>query len=127
MRFRPSERPIDEIQSGDIVKVILKVQSGREREFMMIEDPVPSNCRVTESAEPYEDESWGWWWARTVILDDRVSFFARTLESGDSEFSYVMRAESNGISNALPTRVGNMYDPDDYASTGERKLEVTRR
>jgi uncharacterized protein YfaS (alpha-2-macroglobulin family) len=124
MRFVRSEKPVDEVKSGEIIKVILTVTSGKEREFVMLEDPVPSNCRVTERDEPYEDEAWGWWWARTVIMEDRVAFFARTLESGTKEFSYVMRAESDGKSNALPTRIGNMYDPDDYASTKELGLEV---
>jgi uncharacterized protein YfaS (alpha-2-macroglobulin family) len=111
-------------KSGDVVRVVLKVKSGKAREFMMVEDPVPSNFRVTERDAPYEDEQWGWWWARTVILDDRVSFFARTLEAGEKEFSYVMRAEADGTASALPTRIGNMYDPYDYASNREVGLEV---
>ncbi|HJP83930.1 MAG TPA: alpha-2-macroglobulin family protein [Fimbriimonadaceae bacterium] len=127
LRFRPSDRIVEQIQSGEVIKVVVKIHSGRERQFVMVEDPVPSNCRVTERDEPYEDEEWGWWWARTVIRDDRVSFFARTLPSGDSEFTYFMRAESDGKSNALPTRVGNMYDPEDYASTREIGLEVQPR
>ncbi len=127
MRFVASRQPVDRVQSGDVIKVVLRVKSNKEREFVMIEDPVPSNCRVTERDEIFEDEQWGWWWARTIIMDDRVAFFARTLESGESEFSYVMRAESSGKSNALPTRIGNMYDPDDYASNAERALEVRGR
>ena len=124
MRFERSSKPISDVRSGEMVKVVLKVKSGKNREFMMLEDPVPSNFRVTERDAPYEDEAWGWWWARTVILDDRVSFFARELESGEKEFSYVMRAESDGVASALPARIGNMYDPFDYASNREQKLEV---
>ncbi len=124
MAFRASDRPVDRVNSGDVIKVVLKVTSGREREFVMLEDPVPSNCRVTERDEIFEDEQWGWWWARTVVLDDRVSFFARTLTKGENEFSYIMRAESAGKSNALPSRIGNMYDPDDYGSNAEAPLEV---
>ena len=97
-------------------------------EYVMIEDPVPSNCRITERDEPYEDEEWSWSWARTVILDDRISFFDRKIKGGSTvEYSYVMRAESNGKSSALPTRVGNMYDPEDYASTKEIGLQVEKR
>jgi uncharacterized protein YfaS (alpha-2-macroglobulin family) len=124
MRFEASDRPVDRVESGDVIKVVLKVKSGKDREFVLLEDPVPSNCRVTERDEIFDDEQWGWWWARTVILDDRVSFFARTLKNGESEFSYIMRAESPGKANALPSRIGNMYDPDDYASNKEQNLEV---
>ncbi len=124
MRFVASDRPVDRVESGDVIKVVLKVKSDKEREFVLLEDPVPSNCRVTERDEVYDDEQWGWWWARTVIMEDRVGFFARTLKKGDNEFSYIMRAESAGKANALPSRIGNMYDPEDYASTQEQALEV---
>jgi hypothetical protein len=119
-----SDKPVDRVKTGDIIKVVLTVTSGKEREFVMLEDPVPSNCRITENDEPFEDQEWSWSWARTVVLDDRISFFSRTLEKGGSEFSYFMRAESDGRANALPTRIGNMYDPDDYSSTKEQGLQV---
>lgn len=124
LRFEASDKPVERVESGDVIKVVLKVRSDKQREFVMLEDPVPSNCRVTERDEIFDDEQWGWWWARTIIMDDRVAFFARTLEKGENEFSYVMRAESSGKSNALPSRIGNMYDPDDYASNAETGLEV---
>ena len=124
MKFERSTQPVTTVKSGDVIRVVLKVRSSKEREFMMLEDPVPSNFRVTERDAPYEDEQWGWWWARTVILDDRVSFFARTLGAGEQEFSYVMRAEADGAASALPTRIGNMYDPDDYASNKEQVMEI---
>jgi len=127
MKLMQSEKPIDQVRSGDVIKVVVKVSNTKDREYVLVEDPVPSNCRVTERDAPYEDEEWGWWWARTVILDDRVSFFARSLPSGDHEFNYIMRAEGDGKSNALPTRVGNMYDPEDIASAGEFGLRVDPR
>ncbi|MBN9501440.1 MAG: hypothetical protein BGO01_01330 [Armatimonadetes bacterium 55-13] len=127
MQFVPSEKPVTEVHAGDVIKCVLTVRSNKDREFVLVEDPIPSNCHVTERDAPYEDESWGWWWASTVILEDRVSFFARNLETGEKEFSYIMRAEADGKSNALPTRVGNMYDPDDVASAGELELKVNPR
>lgn len=127
VKLLPSDRPVDEVRSGDVIKVVLSVNSGSDREFVLLEDPVPSNCRVTERDAPYQDEQWGWWWASTVILEDRVAFFARELEAGPHEFSYIMRAEGDGKSNSLPTRVGNMYDPTDIASTSELGLKVNPR
>lgn len=81
MRFDASRQPVDRVQSGDVIKVVLRIKSNKQREFVLLEDPVPSNCRVTERDEIFEDEQWGWWWARTIVMDDRVAFFARTLES----------------------------------------------
>ncbi|MBC8065388.1 MAG: carboxypeptidase regulatory-like domain-containing protein [Chlorobia bacterium] len=127
MKFEASDKPVDKVESGDIIKVVLTVKWTKDREFVLLEDPIPSNCRVTERDEVYDDEQWGWWWARTIIMDDRVAFFARKLEKGNEEFSYIMRAESAGKSNALPSRIGNMYDPEDYASNQERSLEVEPR
>ena len=92
----------------------------------MIEDPTPSHCRVTEREDIGEGEEWGWWWSRNVIRDDRIAIFARWLPAKSSKVTYTMRAEGAGTASALPTRVGPMYDPSLWASTGETRLEVSR-
>jgi len=127
MQLMPSSKPVTEVRSGDVIQCVITVKSDGPRQFVLVEDPVPSNCRVVERDAPYEDEQWGWWWASTVILDDRVSFFARDLPAGESQFKYKMRAEADGISSALPCRAGNMYDPSDMTSSSELLLKVIAR
>ncbi|MBA3725641.1 MAG: hypothetical protein H0W86_04100 [Armatimonadetes bacterium] len=124
MRLLPSKDTIGEIDAGDLIRVILTINSDKEREFMMIEDPVPSGCEITERENP--DDAWERWWSRTDIRDDKIVFFARRLPPGVSTIEYTMRAELPGLARAMPTTLSNMYDPDVRASTGEQALEVKR-
>jgi uncharacterized protein YfaS (alpha-2-macroglobulin family) len=124
-KLLPSLRPVTTFASGDLVRVVLTIRSDRPRDFVMVDEPTPSACRVTERAELGEDEEWSWWWSRTVILDDKLAFFARHLPKGESKITYNMRAEQVGKVRALPTSVRNMYDPGRWASGAEAKIQVT--
>jgi len=124
MRLLPSKEAIDEIDAGDLIRVVLTIESKKDREFMMIEDPVPSGCEITERKNP--DDEWDRWWSRTDIRDNRIVFFARSLPKGTNIIEYTMRAELPSRARAMPTTLSNMYDPDVRASTGEQRLEVAR-
>lgn len=125
-KLMPSLRPVNQVRPGDLVRVVLTINTKGDREFVMIEDPTPSHCRVTEREDIGEGEEWTWWWSRNVIRDDRIAIFARWLGKGENKVTYTMRAEGVGKGSALPTCVGNMYDPSAYASTGESRLEIAR-
>lgn len=125
-RLLPSAKPITSYENGDLVRVELTIHSDRPREFVLIEEPTPSSCRVTERTEISPEEEWSWWWSRTVMMDDHLAFFARHVPKGDSKISYNMRAEQAGEARALPTTVKNMYDPGRWASTAETTVEVAK-
>jgi uncharacterized protein YfaS (alpha-2-macroglobulin family) len=126
LRLLPSRKPIDDFDAGELVRCRLTIESGKPREFIMIEDPVPSSCEITDRDEPAPDEIWDQWWSRTDIRDDKIVFFARRLPKGTSTIEYTMRAENPGDARALPTVISNMYDPDVRATTGEARIEVER-
>lgn len=126
MRLLPSLKPITEYENGDIIRVELTIHSDVPRDFVMVEEPTPSSCRVTERTELETYEEKGWWWSRTVLMDDHVAFFARSLPKGESKITYHMRAEAAGKAIALPSRAGNMYDPGRWAATAEDRVEVTK-
>ncbi|MFY9234676.1 MAG: DUF2012 domain-containing protein [Fimbriimonadaceae bacterium] len=124
MRLMTSKEAIDEIESGNPVRVVIKIRSSKDHEFVMVEDPIPSNCRVMERGVPDDYDEWSWWYSEMAAYDDRVTFFARRLPRGVSTLEYTMRAESGGISSALPTVLSNMYDPRVRATGAENRLEV---
>ncbi len=126
MKLLPSPTSIDQVTAGDIVQVVLTVRTSKAMDFLMIEDPIPSNCRVTERTDMGDDGEWSWWWCNLSIFDDRVAFFARTLPEGEQTIRYTMRAEDVGVSHALPTRVANMCDPKQSAQSADNQIEVTR-
>jgi len=125
MRLLPSARPVDEARPGDILRVELTIQTDMPREFLLIEEPTPSNCRVMEREEIGEYEEWSYWWSRTVVRDDRVAFFARSMPAGTHKIQYQMRAEGPGVGSSLPAVLANMYDPGQRASSAETRLKVT--
>jgi len=124
MMLLPTKRSVTWAESGDILRVELTVTSNKPRRFIMIEDPIPSNCRVTDREELDEGEEWGFWWDRFVIRDEKVAFFVHNLQEGKQTLVYTMRAEGLGIAHALPTSLSNMYDLNERASGAESILEV---
>lgn len=125
-KLMPSLQPVNQVRPGDLVRVVITINTKNTREFVMIEDPTPSHCRVTEREDIGEGEEWMWWWSRNVVRDDRIAIFARWLKTGENKVTYTMRAEGVGKGSALPTWVGNMYDPSAYASTEETRLEIAK-
>lgn len=122
LRLQPSPEPITRARSGDVIQCRLKITTKEPKDYILVEDPFPSNCHVTEEEDGFGE--WNRWWSRTNVLDDKVAFFSRKLKAGTNEITYMMRAESPGISNALPTVASNMYDPNQRASGSETTLEV---
>ena len=125
-KLLPSLKPLTQFRSGDLVRVVLTIRSEVAHEFVLVEEPTPSDCRVTEREELADGEEWSWWWSRTVIMDDHLAFFARRIPKGESKITYNMRAEQVGTSSALPSTVRNMYDPGRWASSAETKIEVSK-
>lgn len=124
VKFAPGKQPVTQVNKGDLIQVQVILTSDRPREFVLIEDPLPAACRVTEREDVDSPADWGWWWDKLQIFDDRIAIFARSIPAGTSTVTYTMRAENPGRCSALPTSVSNMYDPDAVASSGGSTLEV---
>jgi uncharacterized protein YfaS (alpha-2-macroglobulin family) len=123
MRLLASQRPVDEVPSGKPVRVILTIHSKQEHEFIMVEDPAPSNCRIMEGGlEEYANETY----SKLSAYDDRAVFFLRRLPKGITQLEYTIRSESPGTSSALPPVLSNMYDPKVKATTAENRMQVYR-
>lgn len=121
----PAKKGVSEVTSGDSVACVVTVKSKVDREYVLVEVPLPSNVRALDLGS-IDAESWSYWWSDTVVRDDRVAFFARQLSKGENVFQIMVRAESPGKSRALPARVANMYDEAKYATSGETPLAVRR-
>ncbi len=124
----PDKNPIDTINRGDLIYCVVKVKTDTFREYVIVEDPLPSSCIVTERDSVEDPEEWStWaWYSKLVIRDDKVAFFARYMDAGEHTFSYTIRAENPGVASVLPTVTYNMYDTDKRASSAENRLEVRR-
>ncbi len=109
---------------GDRIKVRLTIDAPRDLSYVLIEDAFPSGLEATERGDSDEVVDWGYWWSSVDIRDDRIAFFARDLSKGHHLIEYNLRAQTPGISRALPTLAQAMYAPDISAETAEDRLEI---
>ncbi|HVL40339.1 MAG TPA: alpha-2-macroglobulin family protein, partial [Fimbriimonadaceae bacterium] len=124
MRLMASKDPTRRFTAGEPIRAVLTIRARQEHEFIMIEDMLPSNCRVQDRGPLDEGESWGWWYSSRDVRDDRIAFFARRLPAGTHTIEYTMRAEQPGTVRVLPATISNMYAPLSRASSPSAELEV---
>lgn len=124
-RLVPSEKPITEAKDGDVIDCQLKIRSMGDLSYVIVEDPIPSNCRVVER-EDTEFYEWRYAWGGIQIMDDRVGLFFRNLKWDGEVIHYTLRAEAPGKIRALPTRVEAMYEPRRWGSSAENPLEIVK-
>jgi uncharacterized protein YfaS (alpha-2-macroglobulin family) len=109
MMFTEAKSTTD-FTSGEPVLVRLTVNAPREQEYMVIEDPLPAGCEVSDRGDV---EMWEWdrWYSDMEVRDEKVAFFARRLPAGRSVLEYHLRPQIPGEYHALPTKVYSMYNP----------------
>ncbi len=120
--------------AGTIVKVTLRVISPQQRNFVVVEDPVPAGFQIintslqTESSELSESGSYEqrWWGSfnHRELHDDRVLLFADQLAAGVHTFTYLARAITPGTFAMPATYVEMMYEPEVFGRTGSMIVEV---
>ena len=121
-----STTSLNSIKAGEVFRVRLTIDTADPINFLMIEDPIPSNCRVVQSDGYAEYSDWNYWWDSSYFLDDKAVFFRRTLDRGQQVVEYSVRAEAGGLSEALPAAASSMYQPEIRATSSGSKLEVTQ-
>jgi alpha-2-macroglobulin len=112
-------------RQGDRLRVRLVLTVTKPGSFVLIEDRFPSGCEISQRGTEEEVvESWGYWYDHVDVRDDRIAFFARQLPVGTHVIEYNLRAQTPGVSVALPTRVEGMYDPRLRAESASARVEV---
>lgn len=119
--------PIESIKSGEVfrVQITVTVDQGKGPLFYaVVEDPLPSNCTILESSDPYGFDGWSEAWTKAAFYSDKAVFFFNQLPEGPRVFNYTVRAESPGISTGLPASASLFYTPGVYARSAGMVLEV---
>lgn len=124
LRLLPSKRSSEEFKSGDIFRCRLTITTDAQLEYVAIEDPIPSNCRIVDADSPEPGYDWTNWWSNSTFGDAKAAFFVSNLGKGEHVIEYAIRAEAVGIANALPTRAYPMYMRDVLASTGQNRAVI---
>ncbi len=129
-------------KSGDEIFVKVRITPGSRYEYFMLEDPLPAGCEVVTKTEgytipgesdyggddanyPYYRYRWNWWYADRDVRDEKVAFFARTIEAQTYEFSYIMRAQIPGEYSVMPSVGALMYYPEVRGNSNSIALKIT--
>ncbi len=124
------------VKAGTIVKVVLTITTNQQRQFVVIDDPLPAGLEAVnlsfattatnldEGTKQQDD----WWWDNPFqhkeMRDDKVLFFAEFLPAGVHTLSYLARVTGYGTY-AMPGTYGEeMYEPEVFGQTADRIVEV---
>jgi len=125
-----STEPLTNPQIGDLVKVSLEVNLPRDDfRYLAIDDPLPSsfqaiNTEFRSQAGRVQKES-SWRISNREIRSDRVlTFVDYPGRSGIYVTSYHARITHAGEIYVPPTKVEEMYDPENYALGASEQLSV---
>ena len=123
-------RPVDSVQTGDVIEVELTVTLADDGSYLIIEDKLPGglealndNLNTTSVAAAFTErqqynythkETWG----------DRVSYFVTDMGKGKHTLTHYARATQSGTFTAMPTEVYAMYDLAMWGRSASALLQV---
>ncbi len=132
---KPAQKSADGeylLSAGSMYKVTITVVVAQERNFVVVDDPIPAGTETvnltfdTESGflsegldnpDEYETEYWSGGFNHVEQKDDRVLLFANTLDAGTHYHSYLVRAATYGTFSMPSTHAEEMYAPDVFGQT----------
>jgi len=124
-RLRYERIPVrdgDAVKSGDVIQVELRVTADNSYTYLAFEDMKPAGFEPVElrsGAKPQEG-----FLTYMELRDEKVAFFASSIDEGEHLLRYRLRAEVPGTFHALPTRVFAMYAPRLRANGEECVIRV---
>jgi uncharacterized protein YfaS (alpha-2-macroglobulin family) len=122
-----------QLAPGEMVKVTLRVVSPADRNYVVVDDPLPAGLEAlnsafeTTSAAVSANSGQDRWWGsfnHTEIRDDRVLLFADYLRRGEHVYTYVARATSFGTFQYPSVYAEMMYRAEVFGRNAHGKLIV---
>jgi len=116
-----TDRPIEIVQPGQLVKVSLRVTLPEDGFYIIVEDNLPGGLEAlneklnTTSHEASAVENVRHYWREygynyKEVRGERVNFFITEMGKGTRTFTYLARATHAGRYVAMPVEVSAMYD-----------------
>ncbi|MBD3374145.1 hypothetical protein GF406_03850 [candidate division KSB1 bacterium] len=122
----------DSLRVGTLYKIRLRVILSKQRQYIVVEDPLPAgfepvNLQLASAGESryLADQTKPWaGFSHVEMQNDRVLLFADVLDPGVHEFEYLVRATFNGIFALPSTLAQEMYHPENFARTNEKNIKI---
>jgi len=97
-------------RKDDTILVRLIIDNTRPGSHLIVEEPVPAGCAITDVSGDQSDD-WANWWNYTDVRDDKLVFLVGEMPRGRHEIDYHLRAQTVGSFDAMPTHVTGTFDP----------------
>jgi uncharacterized protein YfaS (alpha-2-macroglobulin family) len=142
-------KPTMRVAPGDLVRVRLRVTAPADRQFVVLDDPLPAGLEAVDVSLRTQGELpgvaadqagregrrgyglwYGDWWSpfdHREIRDDRVVFAANLLPAGTYYATYVARATTPGTFVRPPAHAEEMYNPAVHGRTDGGTFTVGSR
>lgn len=120
------------VKIADEIICRLTISTSQDCYYVVVEDPRPAGWEPVDQLstsgyyEGYSDEGEERWvpWVRQEVHDDKVTFFATTIPSGQWTVEYRMRVEIPGEFHSLPATAYGMYAPQFNGNSREKRVSV---
>ena len=122
--------------AGSVAKITLTVSTNQERNFVVIDDPIPAGFEIINTSfhtsgtdlRQEERSSGQWWWSNPFrhreMYNDRAMFFADYLPANVYTLTYLVRATSYGTFAMPSTRIEGMYEPEVFGQTASTSVKI---
>jgi len=125
-RLDDTQRPINEIERGELVRVRLTMVVPAALHYVVIDDPLPAGLEAVDSSldtsaevplkytrADYTLRGWGWWYfTHKEFRDEKVTLSASYLPAGTYVYTYLARASTPGTFQVIPPAASEFYFPD---------------
>jgi uncharacterized protein YfaS (alpha-2-macroglobulin family) len=116
------------LRVGDVVAVSLSVRSTSRRQFLILEDRLPSGAETLDTFDGYEIRGrpswWAGWFDSRELRDSSVRWYPQFLGPPGGDYTYLMRFTNAGRFSVAPARVETMYDASGRGWSDSVILEV---
>ena len=102
--FEKNGKEVREIQSGEKVKMIVKIKVLKDADYVMITMPIPAGCIFTDKGNNY-------WGSHKEYYKDRMIMYAERLDKGEYSFEASLEPRYNGVYHLNPAKATLMYYP----------------
>ncbi len=122
------------IKPGDEILVKVKVNTAKKQDYVLVEDPIPAGCEFIRDTKGYiiaEEAAYNGmpkngsdWYTHREMRDSKLALMVTTLQPGEYEYTYLLKAQIPGNYRITPAVAQLMYYPEKRGFSNFYKLII---
>ncbi|MFT7172857.1 MAG: hypothetical protein ACI9NQ_001073 [Paracoccaceae bacterium] len=110
----------DVLKVGEMIEVILRIDSDESREFLHLRDPIPAGLEPMMQLSGYHQSAYRESWT------GESHFFISELSHWNRNHRYTLSVVTEGVCLALPAHVECLYSPEIRGRSAARRFSIER-